>query len=99
MCSRYHWSPPVGTSTISLSSNSESDFLISSLVTTLRAAEKFPQSHLSSPHLTSLIEAAKVFYVEGYFMTHGADSIVEVGTKAANASKVRYHSVCHEGPY
>lgn len=58
-----------------------------SLVTTLRAAEKFPQSHLSSPHLTSLIEAAKVFYVEGYFMTHGVDSIVEVGTKAANASK------------
>jgi adenosine kinase len=62
--------------------------LSSSLVTTLRAAEQFSQDHLSSPAVAPLIEGAKVFYVEGYFMTHGLKSILEVSEKAANASKV-----------
>jgi adenosine kinase len=35
-----------------------------------------------------LIDAAKVFYVEGYFLTHGAASIVEVSKKASETGKV-----------
>ncbi|KAH0837829.1 RNA dependent RNA polymerase-domain-containing protein [Lanmaoa asiatica] len=42
-----------------------------SLVTTLRAAEKFEASHLSSSTVAPLMEGAKVFYVEGFFLTHG----------------------------
>jgi len=58
-----------------------------SLVTTLRAAEKFEQSHLSSPTVAALIDAAKVFYVEGYFLTHGVDSVVQIAKSASHASK------------
>jgi len=58
-----------------------------SLVTDLRAAEKFDQSHLSSPAVAPLIDAAKFFYVEGYFLTHGTASAVELSNKAANAGK------------
>ncbi|PPQ79367.1 hypothetical protein CVT25_002637 [Psilocybe cyanescens] len=42
-----------------------------SLVTTLRVAEKFEKSHLSSPEVAPLINNAKFFYIEGYFLTHG----------------------------
>lgn len=59
-----------------------------SLVTTLRVAEKFEQSHLSSPEVAPLVENAKVFYAEGYFLTHGTESLVELGKKASNAGKV-----------
>ncbi|KAH7886338.1 Ribokinase-like protein [Phlebopus sp. FC_14] len=59
-----------------------------SLVTTLRAAEKFQQSHLSSPAVAPLVDAAKVFYVEGFFLTHGTDSVLELSKKASAASKV-----------
>lgn len=59
-----------------------------SLVTTLRAAEKFEKAHLSSPEVARLIDGAKVFYVEGYFLTHGIESAVEVAKKASDAGKV-----------
>ncbi|THH18626.1 hypothetical protein EW146_g2397 [Bondarzewia mesenterica] len=59
-----------------------------SLVTTLRSAEKFDKAHLSTPEVARLIDAANVFYVEGYFLTHGIESAVEVAKKASDASKV-----------
>jgi hypothetical protein len=59
-----------------------------SLVTTLRSAEKFDQSHLSSPEVAPLIDAAKLFYVEGYFLTHGTASVLEVSKKASETGKV-----------
>lgn len=59
----------------------------SSLVTTLRVAEKFETSHLSSPQVAPLIEAAKFFYLEGYFLTHGVEAALELGTKSSGAGK------------
>ncbi|TBU26624.1 adenosine kinase [Dichomitus squalens] len=59
-----------------------------SLVTNLAAAEKFEQSHLSSPEVAPLIDAAKIFYVEGYFLTHGTESALEVAKKASEAGKI-----------
>lgn len=58
------------------------------MVTTLRAAEKFEQSHLSSPTVKPLVDAAKIFYVEGYFLTHGAESVLELAKKASENGKV-----------
>ncbi|KAJ3478285.1 hypothetical protein NLI96_g9861 [Meripilus lineatus] len=58
-----------------------------SLVTTLRAAEMFEKSHLSSPEVAPLIDAARVFYVEGYFLTHGSESALEVSKKSSEAGK------------
>jgi len=58
-----------------------------SLVTTLRCAEKFDQSHLSSPEVAPLVEAAKAFYVEGYFLTHGAPIVLDLSSKVAAAGK------------
>ena len=59
-----------------------------SLVTTLRAAEKFDKAHLSTPEVARLIDGAKYFYVEGYFLTHGTESTLEVAKKASDAGKV-----------
>jgi len=59
-----------------------------SLVTTLRAAEKFEQSHLSSPTVAPLVDAAKIYYVEGYFLTHGTDSVLELSKKASEKGKI-----------
>ncbi|TFK65448.1 Ribokinase-like protein [Pluteus cervinus] len=59
-----------------------------SLVTNLRVAEKFDQSHLSSPFVAPLIEAAKVFYVEGYFLTHGTEIALELSKVASEANKI-----------
>ncbi|KIP03201.1 hypothetical protein PHLGIDRAFT_130293 [Phlebiopsis gigantea 11061_1 CR5-6] len=59
-----------------------------SLVTTLRAAEKFDNAYLASPEVAPLVEAAKIFYVEGFFLTHGSDTVLEVSKKASEASKV-----------
>ena len=58
-------------------------------MTTLRAAEKFDKSHLSSPSVAPLIEGAKAFYVEGFFLTHGSESALELSKTASNAGKVR----------
>ncbi|KAF8273850.1 adenosine kinase [Lactarius quietus] len=59
-----------------------------SLVTTLRAAEKFEKTHLSTPEVARLIDGAKFFYVEGYFLTHGVESAIEVAKKASDSGKV-----------
>ncbi|KAL6307815.1 adenosine kinase [Sparassis latifolia] len=59
-----------------------------SLVTTLRVAEKFEKAHLASPEVAPLIDAAKVFYLEGFFLTHGVESALELSKKASEASKV-----------
>ncbi|KAJ7508492.1 carbohydrate kinase PfkB [Mycena galericulata] len=59
-----------------------------SLVTTLRAAEKWDKSHLESEAVAPLVEGAKVFYVEGFFLTHGTESIVYLSQKASAAAKV-----------
>jgi len=59
-----------------------------SLVTTLRAAEKFELAHLSSPQVAPLIDAAKFFYLEGFFLTHGIESALYLAKKASEAGKV-----------
>jgi len=59
-----------------------------SLVTTLRAAEKFDKAHLSTPEVARLIDSAKFFYVEGYFLTHGLDCALEIAKKASESGKV-----------
>ncbi|KAF9225223.1 Ribokinase-like protein [Gyrodon lividus] len=59
-----------------------------SLVTSLQAAEKFETSHLSSPSVAPLVEAAKVFYVEGFFLTHGVDAVLALSKHASEKSKI-----------
>ncbi|KAF8517409.1 Ribokinase-like protein [Hysterangium stoloniferum] len=59
-----------------------------SLVTTLRAAEKFDKAHLSSPTIAPLIDNAKYIYVGGFFLTHGIESALLVAKKASLAGKV-----------
>lgn len=58
-----------------------------SLVTTLRVAEKFEKAHLLSPAVAPLIDNAKFFYIEGYFLTHGVESAFELSSKASAAGK------------
>lgn len=59
-----------------------------SLVTTLRAAEKFDKAHLSDPKVATLIKNAKFFYIGGFFLTHGVESATELAKAASGAGKV-----------
>lgn len=58
-----------------------------SLCTTLRAAEQFTPAHLSTPEIAALLQGAKFFYIEGYFLTHGVESIKEVAKAASSQGK------------
>ncbi|KZP17381.1 Ribokinase-like protein [Athelia psychrophila] len=58
-----------------------------SLVTTLRAAEKFQRSHLLSDTVAPLVDGAKVFYMEGYMLTHNVSCALYLGEKASTLSK------------
>ena len=63
-------------------------FRCRSLCTTLRAAEKFEKEHLLKPEISALVEGAKYFYVEGYFLTHGTESVLHLARKASESGKV-----------
>ncbi|RXK42099.1 adenosine kinase [Tremella mesenterica] len=58
-----------------------------SLCTTLRAAEMFTPSHLATPEISELLSNAKFFYIEGYFLTHGIESALEVAKMASSRGK------------
>ena len=62
--------------------------LCSSLVTTLRAAEMFEKSWLETPEVAKLIDGAKAYYVEGFFLTHGIEAALEIAKKASEMGKV-----------
>lgn len=47
---------------------------------------------MSTPEVAGLIDGAKYFYVEGYFLTHGVESALEVAKKASDSGKVRFPS-------
>ncbi|CAH7676163.1 Ribokinase-like protein [Phakopsora pachyrhizi] len=59
-----------------------------SLCTQLGAAEKFSPSHLKEPEVTEAIEDAKVFYLGGFFLTHGIESALELAKAAAKDEKI-----------
>jgi pfkB family carbohydrate kinase len=51
---------------------------------------------LLTPEVARLIDGAKYFYVEGYFLTHGLESTLEAAKKASDAGKVsNSHFVFH----
>ncbi|KAL1408158.1 adenosine kinase [Vanrija albida] len=54
-----------------------------SLVTTLRAAEQFSKDHLAKPEIAATLAGAKLIYIEGYFLTHGIESALEVAKHAS----------------
>jgi len=68
-------------------------FFFGSLVATLRVAETFEKSHLSSPEVAPVIENAKFYYMDGYFLTHGMESARELSSQSAAAGKVRSSSI------
>jgi adenosine kinase len=59
-----------------------------SLVTTLRAAEKFEPSHLES--IKDIVDGVKMYYVGGFFLTHGVESALVLAKKAAESGKVHH---------
>jgi adenosine kinase len=58
-----------------------------SLVANLGAANNFHVSHLSKPDIAALLEKAKYFYIEGFFLTHGVESALYVAKHAAETQK------------
>lgn len=60
-----------------------------SLVTRLGAAEKFAPSHLDKPEINLLLEGAKMFYLGGFFLTHGEESAIKMAKVALKNKVVR----------
>lgn len=60
-----------------------------SLCTELGAAEKFDKSHLETPEVKKIIDGAKFYYLEGYFLTHGLESAMILAKHSHEAGKVR----------
>ncbi|VDB99563.1 unnamed protein product [Peniophora sp. CBMAI 1063] len=58
-----------------------------SMVTSLRAAECFDQAWLETPHISALIDSAKVFYMESYWLTHDVNSLIYLANKSAQEGK------------
>lgn len=58
-----------------------------SLCTNLGAAEKFSKSHLATPDAKAAIDAAKFYYIGGFFLTHGVESALEVAKQAKAENK------------
>lgn len=93
MCCDHHWPAPVCSSFLlrvffvrrSADAKHRST---RSLVATLRAAKQFEKSHLSSPTVAPLVQGAEMFYVEGFFLTHGAESALELSKHASENNKV-----------
>lgn len=53
-----------------------------SLCTNLGAAEKFSKSHLETEEAKKAIKNAKVFYLGGFFLTHGVESALVLAEEA-----------------
>jgi adenosine kinase len=60
-----------------------------SLVTELGAAEKFDKSHFETEEVKKIIDGAKFFYLEGYFLTHGLESALILAKHSHENGKVR----------
>ncbi|KAI0029134.1 adenosine kinase [Vararia minispora EC-137] len=58
-----------------------------SLVTTLRAAKQFDRAWLNETRISRMIDSARVFYVEGYFLSHGVESLVALAKRSTDAGK------------
>jgi adenosine kinase len=50
----------------------------------------FEASHIESPQVAPLVEAARFFYVEGYFLTHGAGIVTNIAKHASDSGKVGF---------
>lgn len=53
-----------------------------SLCTNLGAAEKFTKSHLETAEAQQAIKNAKIFYLGGFFLTHGVESALVLAEEA-----------------
>jgi adenosine kinase len=59
-----------------------------SMVTDLRAANKYQSSHLEQPNIKAAIERARCFYIEGFFLTVSLDSILTLAKHAMANNKI-----------
>lgn len=62
-----------------------------SMVTHLAAANEYKIEHLRQPHVWSLVEKAKVYYVGGYHLTVCVPAALALAEEAAKNNKVRNH--------
>jgi adenosine kinase len=59
-----------------------------SLVANLAAANTFTASHLEEPSHKALIEAAKIYYISGFFLTVSVDSIMSIAQHSVDRNKI-----------
>ncbi len=59
-----------------------------SLVTALHSAKMLSLDHITSPKLASYKTSARVFYVEGYVLSHRSDAALHLAEFASTSGKV-----------
>jgi len=59
-----------------------------SLCTQLGAAEKFSPSHLKTEAVAKAIQDAKIYYLGGFFLTHGIESALELAQTCTQNQKI-----------
>lgn len=59
-----------------------------SLVANLAAANTFTAAHLESAEAKEAINAAKIFYISGFFLTVSVDSILQIAKHAVDERKI-----------
>ncbi|KAF5384027.1 hypothetical protein D9757_006944 [Collybiopsis confluens] len=59
-----------------------------SLVTSLRVAKDLDEEHLWSARVKPFIDSAKVFYLEGYILTHRPEIAIQLARRVSESNKI-----------
>lgn len=57
------------------------------LVANIAAANSYKEEHVAAPENWALVEAARIFYISGFFLTVSPETILRVADHAASANK------------
>ena len=58
------------------------------LVANISAANNYKIEHLSKPEIWASVEAAKVYYISGFFLTVSPPSLMKMAEHAAEQNKI-----------
>ncbi|KIK71506.1 hypothetical protein GYMLUDRAFT_66705 [Collybiopsis luxurians FD-317 M1] len=59
-----------------------------SLITSLRVAKDLDDDHLWSPDVAPFIDSARIFYLEGYILTHKPEIAIRLAQRVSQSNKI-----------
>jgi adenosine kinase len=77
-----HDTTPTGTCAVLVTGNERT------LVANISAANEYKEDHLSQPEIWDIVDAAKFYYISGFFLTVSPPTIMKVAQHAAEQNKM-----------